>query len=81
MNFKLEHKNYIQANSNIRTGGKKNFLFANIVLEMKSGKEAKFCDGTGLGFNPCSSIHGPWDFGQVSFIFFPYLEMGVTPMI
>ena len=25
MNFKLEHKNYIQANSNIRTGGKKIF--------------------------------------------------------
>ena len=58
MNFKLEHKNYIQANSNIITGGKKIF-FAYIVLEMKSGKEARFCDGTGLGFNPCSSIHGP----------------------
>lgn len=81
MNFKLEHKNYIQAKSNISTVGKTFFLLVNIVLEMKSRKEARFCVGTGLGFNPCSSIHGPWDLGQVSFNFFPYLERGVTPMI
>ena len=45
---------------------------------MRSGKGARFCDDTGLGFNPCSFIHGLRDLGQVSFNFFPYLGRGVN---
>lgn len=61
VNFKLEHENYIQANSNNITGRKKFFFYLLIIyldLEMRSGKGARFCDDTGLGFNPCSFIHG-----------------------
>lgn len=46
---------------------------------MISRKEKRFCDETGLGFNPCSSACKLSDLGQIS-LFFPNLGRGVTPM-